>query len=93
MVLWKLYASKVITRVWVAKLIRLNFLEHSVGVTLGDKSSSFARQVTQLGIVNHHHQFLIKELFKPINNLAPPIMDILFTSQVNIYNLRNSQHR
>ena len=34
---------------------------------------------------------LMSELFRIINNLAPPVMDNMFTSRVNNFDLRNFQ--
>ena len=66
--------------------------EHSLRVILDDDSSSF-RDILGKNIDITDHQWkiqvLITKLFKIRNNLAPLIMDNIFTPRENNFNLKN----
>ena len=60
-------------------------------LTLNDHTSDFDALLQNNNTCYHHRniQTLMVEIYKINNNLNPPIMDFMFESRNNTYNLRN----
>ena len=66
--------------------------KRSLSLILDDEINSFADTLGKnIDIINHQRniQVLMTELFKIMNNSAPPIMYNMFNPRVNNFNLRN----
>ena len=66
--------------------------KRSLSLILDDEINSFADTLGKnIDITNHQRniQVLMTELFKIMNNSAPPIMYNMFNPRVNNFNLRN----
>ena len=66
--------------------------KRSLSLILDDEINSFADTLGKnVDITNHQRniQVLMTELFKIMNNSAPPIMYNMFNPRVNNFNLRN----
>ena len=68
--------------------------QRSLGLVLDDEISLYADMLAKnLDVKKHQRniQVLMTQLFKVMNDLAPLIMDNIFTLRVNNFNLRNLQ--
>ena len=68
--------------------------ERALGITYGDRSSSFEDLLKKDNSVSIHHrniQALATEMFKVKNNIAPEIMKEIFAPKINPYGYRNNK--
>ena len=85
--------------VWMFCLRKSNNLmnkiqERALRITHNDFESDFEELLLKNNEITIHHrnlQVLMTEIYKIVNNFAPPIMKSLFESRENNHNLRNFQ--